>query len=172
MKHEATFTKDTGGRTLVVVRQFDAPLDKVWRAFTQQDILDQWWAPRPWKTETKSLDFRAGGLWLYCMVGPNGDRHWCRVEFTAVESGKSFKASSGFCDENGVPNPALPVMHWHTVFSATSAGSKIDVTIRFDKETDLKTIVEMGFETGFSMALGNLDELLETNQIDRGQIIR
>ena len=164
MKYEATFTKDSGGRKLLVVRQFDAPVEKVWRAFTQQDILDQWWAPRPWKTETKSLDFRAGGLWLYSMVGPKGDRHYCRVEFKAVEARKSFAATSSFCDEAGVTNPALPLMHWHTLFSATATGSKIDVTINFDTETDLKTIVEMGFEAGFSMALGNLDELLEVRQ--------
>ena len=161
MKHEAAFTKDAGGRKLVVVRQFDAPLEKVWRAFTKREILDQWWAPRPWKTETKSLDFKPGGLWLYSMVGPNGDRHYCRVEFMSVEPQHSFKASSGFCDENGVPNNSLPLMHWHTLFSATATGSKIDVTISFDKEADLKTILEMGFEAGFMMALGNLDELLE-----------
>lgn len=164
MKHEATFTKDISGRKLLVVRQFDAPVEKIWRAFTQQEILDKWWAPRPWKTETKSLDFKPGGLWLYSMVGPNGDRHYCRVEFKAVETNKSFTATSSFCDENGVTNPALPIMHWHTMFAATATGSKIDVTLGFDKETDLKTIVEMGFEGGFSMALGNLDELLEVRQ--------
>jgi hypothetical protein len=51
-------------------------------------------------------------------------------------------------------------MHWHTEFSATAAGSMINVTISFDKEADLKTIVEMGFEAGFTMGLGNLDEVL------------
>lgn len=161
MKHETKISKNTGERKLLVVRQFDAPVEKVWRAFTKREILDQWWAPRPWKTETKSLDFRPGGLWLYSMVGPNGDRHHCRVEIEAVDQESSFKATSGFCDENGVPNNSLPLMHWHTVFSSTSTGSKIDVTITFDKEVDLKTIVDMGFEAGFTMGLSNLDEVLE-----------
>jgi uncharacterized protein YndB with AHSA1/START domain len=160
MKHEAKFTKDPGGKKLIVVRHFDAPAEKVWRAFTRQEVLDQWWAPRPWKTETKSLDFRAGGIWHYSMVGPNGDRHWCRVEFSAIDPQHSFKATSGFCDENGVLNNTMPLMHWQTEFSPTPAGSRIDVTISFDKEADLKTIVEMGFEAGFAMGLGNLDEVL------------
>jgi uncharacterized protein YndB with AHSA1/START domain len=157
MKHQANFTKAASGKELVVTRDFDAPVEKVWKAWTVPHILDQWWAPRPWKTETKSLDFRPGGLWLYSMVGPNGDRH----EFKTVDPQRSFKADSMFCDGNGTPNTSLPLMHWHTIFSATATGSKIDVTIGFDKETDLKTIVEMGFEAGFSMGLGNLDELLE-----------
>jgi uncharacterized protein YndB with AHSA1/START domain len=160
MKHETKFTKDPAGRKLHVTRAFDAPVENVWKAWTRQDILDQWWAPHPWKTETKSLDFKPGGLWHYSMVGPNGDRHWCRVEFSAIEPQHSFKATSGFCDEHGVPNNTLPLMHWHTEFSATAAGSMINVTISFDKEADLKTIVEMGFEAGFTMGLGNLDEVL------------
>ncbi|HLI93678.1 MAG TPA: SRPBCC domain-containing protein, partial [Puia sp.] len=161
MEHETKITRNPGEKKLLVIREFNAPVEKVWQAFTKQETLDLWWAPRPWKTETKSLDFEPGGLWLYSMVGPNGDRHHCRVEFTEIIPQRSFNASSGFCDENGVPNPSLPLMHWHTLFTSTSTGSKIDVTIRFDKEADLKTIVEMGFEAGFTMALGNLDELLE-----------
>lgn len=161
MKHQANFTKDPGASQLIVTRAFDAPVDKVWKAWTIARILDQWWAPRPWKAETKTLDFRVGGLWLYSMVGPTGDRHRCRVEFKAIDPQRSFRANSSFCDEDGTPNNSMPVMHWNTEFSATSTGSKINVTIRFDKEADLKTIVEMGFEAGFSMGLGNLDEVLE-----------
>ena len=95
------------------------------------------------------------------MVGPNGDRHYCRVEFKSVDPQRSFNADSMFCDESGTPNTAMPLMHWQTIFSATATGTKIDVTIGFDKEADLKTILDMGFEAGFSMGLGNLDEVLE-----------
>jgi uncharacterized protein YndB with AHSA1/START domain len=161
MKHQANFTKDLGARQLHVTRAFDAPVDKVWQAWTIAHILDQWWAPRPWKAETKSLDFRAGGLWLYSMVGPNGDRHRCRVEFKAIDPHRSFRADASFCDENGTPDSSMPVMHWHTEFSGTPTGSKINVTISFNEEADLKTIVGMGFEKGFSMGLSNLDEVLE-----------
>ena len=161
MKHQANFTKDPNGKQLNITRAYDAPVDKVWKAWTVAHILDQWWAPRPWKAETKSLDFRPGGLWHYSMVGPNGDRHWGRVEFSAIDPQHSFRATSGFCDENAVPNNTMPLMHWLTEFSGTATGSMIDVTISFDKEADLKTIVDMGFETGFSMGLSNLDEILE-----------
>ncbi len=166
MKHLANFTTDLSAKQLNITRAFDAPVNKVWKAWTVAHILDQWWAPRPWRAETKTLDFRAGGLWLYSMVGPNGDRHWCRVEFKAIDPQRSFRADASFCDEHGAPNNSMPVMHWNTEFSATATGSKINVTISFDQEADLKTIVEMGFETGFSMGLSNLDELLEAALVD------
>ena len=38
-------TKDVANKRLVVVREFDAPLEKVWHAWTDSHLLDQWWAP-------------------------------------------------------------------------------------------------------------------------------
>ena len=64
------FIKDVTNKKVTVIRHFDAPVDHVWRAWTEVDLLDQWWAPKPWKAETKTMDFRSGGSWLYAMIGP------------------------------------------------------------------------------------------------------
>ena len=55
------FSVDKENNRVNVVREFSAPVGKVWAAWTQQELLDQWWAPRPWKARTKSMDFREGG---------------------------------------------------------------------------------------------------------------
>jgi len=161
MKQQAIFTKDPANKQIVVTRVYDAPVDKVWKAWTVSDILDQWWGPRPWRAETKTLEFKPGGRWHYAMVGPNGERQWCLVEFKTIDPQRSFRADVIFCDENGTPNNSMPVMYWLTEFSATPTGTRINVTISFDREADLKTIVEMRFEAGFSMGLSQLDEVLE-----------
>jgi len=162
MIHETAITKNKTDRKLNVTREFSAPVDKLWKAWTERSILDRWWAPRPWKAETKTLDFRTGGVWQYCMVGPNGERHWCLVDFEAVDPQRSFRGVSGFCDEHGTRNDLLPLMYWFVMFEASGPGSKLIVTITFDKAADMEKIVEMGFEKGFSMGLENLDEILET----------
>jgi uncharacterized protein YndB with AHSA1/START domain len=160
MIHETAITKSTTDRKLNVIREFSAPIDKVWKAWTESSILDKWWAPRPWKAETKSLDFRAGGTWQYCMVGPKGERQWCLVDFETVDPKRSFRAVSGFCDEQGTRNDGIPLMHWFVRFEPSGSGSKIIVTVSFDNAGDLEKVVEMGFEQGFTMGLGNLDEIL------------
>ena len=66
---QTTISKDAANKKLIVVREFDAPLEEVWKAWTEKDLLDQWWAPKPWKAKTKTMDFREGGIWLYSMVG-------------------------------------------------------------------------------------------------------
>lgn len=160
MTNNTTITKDMAGKKIHVTRPFNAPAEKVWRAWTEKELLDQWWAPKPWRAETKSLDFSTGGRWLYCMVGPDGTRSWCTVDITSVTEGKAFQSSAYFSDENGNADNSFPKMHWQVSFQPDGDRTMVTVDISFDKEEDLQKIVEMGFEQGFTMALGNLDELL------------
>ena len=73
--------KDLANKKITVIREFDAPVEKVWKAWTQKELLDEWWAPKPWKTRTKTIDFREGGHWLYAMVGPTELNHLCALTF-------------------------------------------------------------------------------------------
>jgi uncharacterized protein YndB with AHSA1/START domain len=157
--HETNIVKDASGKKLIVTRDFSAPLAKTWRAWTESSLLDQWWAPKPYKVETKNLDFRPGGVWLYAMVAPTGEKHWCRVDIKEVEPQKRFSSVDMFCDENGNPTDIAPPMHWVAEFAATETGTRLTIEISFESEDDLNKIVGMGFKEGFTMALGNLDEL-------------
>ena len=154
------FSKDILNKQLTMVKDFDAPVDLVWQAWTQSAILDQWWAPKPWKAETKSMDFRVGGRWLYCMVGPSGEQHWCRVDYQAIKPQVSVVSTSAFCDEEGRPNTDMPTMNWLQQFSHAPHGTTITVVLTFSSDADLEKIIIMGFQQGFTMGLGNLDEYL------------
>jgi len=157
---QTQITKDLANKKLFIVREFDASPANVWKAWTEKELLDQWWAPKPWKAETKKMDFREGGTWLYCMAGPEGEAHWCLVNFKTIIKQNSFTGLDAFCDENGNINQDFPTMQWKVDFSKTDSGTKIRVEVAFSSEADLEKIVEMGFEEGFTSALGNLDELL------------
>ena len=61
------FSVNKENNTINVKRVFAAALPLVWDAYTNSEILDQWWAPKPWKARTKTMDFREGGHWLYAM---------------------------------------------------------------------------------------------------------
>jgi PhnB protein len=158
---QTEITTDLANKKLQVVREFDAPLEQVWRAWTESELLDQWWAPKPWKARTKSMDFREGGSWLYCMEGPEGEESpWCRADYKTIDAQKSFTIVDAFCDENGNDNSDTPNMHWKNVFSETNSGTRVEVEITFASVADLEKIVEMGFKEGFTAGLENLDELL------------
>ena len=158
---QTIITKDAANKKLVVVREFDAPVDQVWDAWTQSELLDQWWAPKPYTARTKSLDFREGGSWLYYMEGPDAQKIWCRVDYHKIVPQKQFEGEDVFCDENGMPNNMAPGMHWNCEFSPCGNGTKVRVEISFASEADMEKIIEMGFKEGFTAAHGNLDEILE-----------
>lgn len=154
------FVKDVPGKQVMVTRQYNATVERVWKAWTESESLDQWWAPKPWRAETKSMDFKVGGYWLYAMVGPDGTKQWCKVEYKAIDPQKSYQAVDMFCDENGNRTPDFPGMRWKNVFQATATGTTVIIEINFNTEEDMQKILEMGFEAGFTMGLGNLEELL------------
>jgi uncharacterized protein YndB with AHSA1/START domain len=153
--------KDFQDKSIVVSREFNAPVADVWRAFTESELLDQWWGPSPWRAETKSQDFRPSGFWLYAMVGPEDQRHWARMNYISINHHKGFEMEDVFCDENGVVNHDLPVSTGSNTFIETAEGTKVAFKMIYPTEAALQTIVDMGFEQGITICFDQLDELLK-----------
>ena len=102
------FTVDKATKTVSITREFDAELSLVWDAFTTKEILDQWWAPKPSRNQTKSMDFREGGMWLYAMISPENEIHWCKNDYHKIIHHSMFSGLDAFCDENGIVNTEMP----------------------------------------------------------------
>jgi uncharacterized protein YndB with AHSA1/START domain len=160
MTNNFVFEANLAAKTIHVVREFNAPIEKVWKAWTDPDLLENWWGPKPWVAKTKSMDFTVGGTWLYAMEGPEGQQHWSCVKFTGIEKGSRFLADSVFCDQDGNTVPGTPSGHWDNKFIAAGDRTKVVVHLTFDDEADFKMLVEMGFKGGFTIGLNQLDELL------------
>lgn len=156
------FTLDKENKRIKIEREFTAPVVKVWAAWTESKLLDQWWAPKPWQARTKILDFTVGGYWLYAMVGPDGTEHWARVDFKSISPLESFSALDAFCDEQGNINDAFPQSEWKSVFAERDKSTFVNIEIIFDELSDLQKIVELGFKEGITAAFQNLDELFKS----------
>ncbi|RYE27675.1 MAG: SRPBCC domain-containing protein [Sphingobacteriaceae bacterium] len=161
MTNNFLFEKDLAAKKIHVECEFNAPVEKVWKAWTEPNLLEKWWGPKPWVAKTKSMDFTVGGAWLYAMEGPEGEKHWSYVSFTAIEQENRFAADASFSDENGNTILGMPVSYWNNTFTAIGNDkAKVVVDINFDDEATMKMMVEMGFEGGFTMGLNQLEELL------------
>ncbi|MBI2425898.1 MAG: SRPBCC domain-containing protein [Candidatus Hydrogenedentes bacterium] len=158
--NKTAYTKDLEHNRVVVEREFQAGIDRVWRAWTDSEQLDQWWGPKPYKAETKSMDFRVGGTWLYSMVGPDGGRHWGREDFLSISKPTAFETKNSFCDEEGNPNPSIPARHWSVTFAEVGSATRVTVEIICPSAETLERLLEMGFKEGFAAAHENLDALL------------
>jgi len=152
------FTVDKAKKTVFVNKEFDAELSLVWDAFTKQEILDQWWAPKPWSSKTKVMNFEPGGRRFYAMVSPEGDEHWSLQQYTSISPKTNFKYLNAFADKD--ENPELPGSDWDLNFSEENGKTKVSITIKNDSLERMEKMIEMGFQGGFTMTLNYLAELL------------
>ncbi len=159
------FIVDKATKTVIINREFDAGLSLVWDAFTKPEILDQWWAPKPFASKTKIMDFKVGGRRFYAMVTPDGQERWAIQKYTSISPKTNFKMTNTFADKD--ENPELPGSDWDFNFieqnGPDSYGvTKVTITIYNESLTRLEKMVEMGFKEGFTMTLNYLENLLTT----------
>ncbi|MEI2696088.1 MAG: SRPBCC domain-containing protein [Saprospiraceae bacterium] len=154
------FTLDKLTKTVLVSREFNAELPLVWDAFTKQEILDQWWAPKPFESKTKVMDFKVGGRRFYAMVSPEGQEMWQLQQYTSITPKTNFKFLSVFADKD--ENPHLPGSNWDLNFSEENGITKISISIYNESLERMEKMIEMGFVEGFKMTIDTLEKLLTT----------
>lgn len=158
------FTVDKATNTIHVTREFAADLDLVWDAFTKAEILDQWMGPRPWRVQTKEMDFREGGRWLFTMIGPDSapPSRYSLAEFIEIRPKSSFTTKNSFADENG--NHIESGFTYSITKNSFKAGAGV-TTVQIEKKmaslAELEQFVAGGYyEKGTAMGMQNLDEYL------------
>jgi uncharacterized protein YndB with AHSA1/START domain len=154
------FRIDKETKTITVRREFAARLPLVWAAFTKPEILDQWWAPKPWVSKTKYMHFKDGGRRFYAMVSPEGQAHWSIQDYTAICPTTSFNYFDAFTDEHENINREDPGSDWSLTFSEAKGITTTGITITWKTLDDLEKHLQMGFKEGFTMTLNYLELLL------------
>lgn len=161
MNSDIVFNEDFDSKNIYVMKVYDADVSKVWNYFTKAELLDQWWAPKPWKCETSKQDFAENGIWLYSMNGPDGEKHYAKVKYGEINEHRSFDGIDSFCDENGMAITDFPETKWLIGFTGVEEGTNVTVNMHFSSEEDMKKQLEMGFKEGFKMGLNQLEEILK-----------
>jgi uncharacterized protein YndB with AHSA1/START domain len=165
------FKVDKSTSTVFVDKEFDAELSLVWDAFTKQEILDQWWAPKPLISKTKYMDFRVGGRRFYSMVWPEGQEHWGVEKYTLINPKTNIKWLASFTDKDENINAGLPTSEWELNFSEQNARpdgragqgiTKVSISVYLESLEELEKMIEMGFKEGFTVTLNDLASLLKT----------
>ena len=156
------FSVEKENKTIVIKREFAAARAIVWKAYTTAELLDQWWAPKPWKARTKSMNFTEGGQLLYAMVGPEGEEHWSIANYKIITPIERFTVEDAFTDAAGKINTDMPQAKWDVRFTDKGEVTEVDYRIIYNKLEDLEATIQMGFKEGIAMGMDNLDELLQT----------
>ena len=152
------FTVDKAAQTVFITREFAADIALVWDAYTKQEILDQWWAPKPFASKTKVMNFEVGGRRFYAMVSPDGKESWAVQRYTSITPKTHFTLLNAFADKD--ENPQLPGSEWDIRFSEDNGTTTVSISIYNESLERMEKMIEMGFKEGLSMTMKNLEELL------------
>lgn len=156
------------GKTLVIERTFQGPINRVWKAYADKATFEKWWGPEGWETTAKKFDFREGGLIHYDMhcVDKNqgewyGQHSWGVMLIKTVHAPNNFSYTDAFTDETGSPNHEMPTLK--TIIRLAEVDGKTTMTIEATGETpeQVKKLLEMGMIEGFSSQMNKLDALLK-----------
>lgn len=158
------FIVDKGNNLLTLRREFLANRQLVWDCYTKSELLDQWFAPKPMTTKTKTMDFKEGGHWHYAMIDLNGTEYWGYTEYLAIKPIDYYTSLDSFSNEQGKINEELPRAKWQVSFSDKTNKTLVESIVQYNSLTDLETVIEMGIEQGMTLTLEKLDELLANLQ--------
>jgi uncharacterized protein YndB with AHSA1/START domain len=141
---------DVAARTMVIERVIKAPVAVVWAAWTGAETLPLWWGPDGFSCRTSRIDLRAGGEWVFDMIGPDGTVYPNHHRYGVVERERriEYLLLSG---ENG-PTHADAVVTFDDVDGATR------VTLRMTLATveDYNHVISFGAEAMGLQTLGKL----------------
>jgi len=152
---------DADTLTMNITADFDAPLERVWRVFTDPRQLERFWGPPGWPSTFTRFDFAPGGLALYHMTSPHGEVSRGRWEFLSIDEPRSFEVLDGFADEDGDLTGQFDPMRMVFAFEQTPTGTRLNGTTYFTSADSLEQMVQMGMVEGTRQAMGQLDAVLQ-----------
>ena len=160
------FIVDKEAKTISINKEFAAALSLVWDAYTKPELLDLWWAPKPFMSRTKYMDFKVGGRRFYAMVSPEGGERWAVQKYTSITPKTNFKFFNAFADAD--ENPELPGSDWDLSFSEHDEKTKVSISIYNESLERLERMIEFGFREGTMAQLNALEELLAKSSLATG----
>jgi uncharacterized protein YndB with AHSA1/START domain len=152
--------KDFDDLSLVMVVEFDAPIERVWQLWSDPRLLERWWGPPSHPSTFEKHDLQAGGEVTYFMTGPEGhkSRGWWRV--TAVDPPRSLEFTDGFANRDGTPNEQLPTSAVRVRLAENDGGTRMELRFVFESREHMEQLRRAGAFEVFPLSVGQMDALL------------
>ena len=152
--------KDFDTLSLVLIAEFDAPIERVWQLWADPRQLERWWGPPTHPATVEHHQLAAGGEVAYFMTGPAGEqsRGWWRV--TSVDSPRSLEFTDGFANQDGTPNADTPTTDVQVRLTEQDGRTRMELRFVFDSTEHMEQLERWGAFDVFPQSVGQMDALL------------
>jgi uncharacterized protein YndB with AHSA1/START domain len=160
MTMQGSGAAESAGRVFTTEREFAAPREVVFRAFSSAEHLKQWWGPKGWTLPVCEVDFRPGGVWFYGMRGPNGEESWGKATYREIAPPERIVYTDAFADAEGNINPDMPQMEITITFTDLGGSTRVTSRAIFPSAESLDTAVGTGMVEGMNETFDRLEAFL------------
>jgi uncharacterized protein YndB with AHSA1/START domain len=154
MSDQELRVEKTGDRGSHAERWFDAPRDQVWRAFTDRELIEQWWGPHGTTTVVDKLELEPGGAWRFVQRMEDGTETGFHGEFREIEEPERITWTFEW---EGMPGH---VAVDSTTFTEQDGGTLVTTVSTFESQEDRDGMFESGMEDGMRETYDRLADLL------------
>jgi uncharacterized protein YndB with AHSA1/START domain len=148
------FTVEPGTKEIVITRDFDAPRELVYKAYTDPTMIPLWWGPRQYKTVVDKMDVRPGGAWRFVQTDPDGNEFAFHGEYLEVEPPHRVVGTFEF---EGMPGH---VLRETATLEEIDGKTRLTTVSVFDSVEERDGMVASGMESGATDSMERLGELL------------
>jgi uncharacterized protein YndB with AHSA1/START domain len=151
----AEYVIEPGKQEIIITRDFDAPRELVFKAYTDPKLVSQWFGPREYTTTVDKMDARPGGLWRFVQRNPNGDEFAFHGVHHDIVAPERIVATFEF---EGVPGH---VMLQTLTLQPLGQKTRLVEQLVFQSVADRDGMVASGMQRGSDDSLDRMAEILE-----------
>jgi uncharacterized protein YndB with AHSA1/START domain len=151
---------DYDNLTITLVADFDAPIQQVWKLWSDPRKLERWWGPPTDPATVEKHDLSPGGAVAYFMTGPDGESSRGMWRVKAVDPPTSLEFTDAFADTDGRPMADMPVSTVTVQLTKRDGGTRMEMRLMLESREDMEKLLSTGVAEGLRQAVGQMDALL------------
>jgi uncharacterized protein YndB with AHSA1/START domain len=141
---------------ILITREFDAPKELVWKAWTTPELVKQWWHANRGEMKVAEIDLRVGGTWRYVSVTDEGFEVAFHGEYREIEPYDRIVSTEAY---EGIPNPDENATVNTMTLEETDGRTSVSVLVEAPSKEVRDAIVESGMEAGMQDAFDLLEQV-------------
>jgi uncharacterized protein YndB with AHSA1/START domain len=144
---------------ILITREFDAPKQLVYEAFTTPDLVKRWWHAKRGEMTTCEIDLRVGGRWRYVMVTEDGQEVGFHGEYLEIVPGERIVSTEAF---EGIPDADANASVNTATFTEEAGRTILTILVQHKTKEGRDAHIASGMEDGLQDALDLLEEVAGT----------
>ena len=154
-------SNDPAAKTVTLIAEFDAPVERAWQLFADPRQLEQWWNPPGFPLTITDHDLSVGAMLRAHVTTPDGQKIHAYWLITAVDPPRSMEWEDGFLDDKLEPNPEMPLSTMRlTLADRAGGGTLMTIVAGFQSAEAMQEYLDMPIEEQMRVTLGQADALL------------